>query len=193
MPYKVSFDPKTTLVTGYYDLSLNYNNIPENIIVITDEQYKNIEDINNMCIINGVLQVFIKSNLAILQESIAQKLLLLKSYYYSDATWTISVVQDKNSLNSKTCDWWQSICNSIVSANITASFSLYAPNGNPFKVDVTPVIAQKILISQLQIRQSLSDVYQQCITDINKFDNILDIENYDYNANFKKINKIITL
>jgi len=55
---KVNYDPKTTLVTGYYPDFINYTSIPEPYIEIPDEIHQAILA-RRMCVVDGILKEYV--------------------------------------------------------------------------------------------------------------------------------------
>lgn len=75
MTFKVNYDEKSNLVLGYYPNSINYNFIPEPWIEIEDEEQDNTQQ---MCVINGKYQVYVKPLAQQLLEAKERKIEELK-------------------------------------------------------------------------------------------------------------------
>jgi len=81
MTYKINYDPQTTLVLGKYPTKL-YGNEPKPNIEISDAEYKKIFGdglFQTPCVIDGVIQEFVRPNSEILQEAKTLKLSQLES------------------------------------------------------------------------------------------------------------------
>ena len=78
MTVKVTYDVKTTLVTGYYPDLIKYRSIPEPWIEITDEEYKKFLG-KKMCVINNIYKEYTKPLEQRIQNAKELKILQLVS------------------------------------------------------------------------------------------------------------------
>lgn len=73
---KVNYDPETTLVKGYYFDSVKYKSIPDPFIEIEETDQNTTGE--QMCVIDGVYQEYIKPDSVLLQESKNSKITEIK-------------------------------------------------------------------------------------------------------------------
>lgn len=106
---KVNYDTQTTLVTGYYPDSINYNSIPEPFIEIENEAQDNSK---TMCVIGGEYQEYVKPDSKLLEESKDLKLSQITpardAFMYADIEYGSSIFTNSqvagNNLTSEIAD-----------------------------------------------------------------------------------------
>jgi hypothetical protein len=95
MTVKVNYDTETTLVKGYYPDAINYSLIPEPYIEISDEKHQEALG-EQMCVVNGVCQEYVKPFDVQLQEAKASKIAQCKTYLIS-TDWQVIRLSDPSS------------------------------------------------------------------------------------------------
>jgi hypothetical protein len=110
---KVNYDPKTTLVKGYYPDSINYNSIPKPFIEIEENEQDNSKQ---MCVIDGIYQEYVKPIEQQFQEAKTSKIYETKNACESFRTTPLTVDNKiyKATDNAK-LKFWSLVNGSLVS------------------------------------------------------------------------------
>lgn len=95
MIVKVNYDTETTLVKGYYPDAINYASIPEPYIEISDEKHQEALG-EQMCVVDGVFQQYVKPINVQLQEAKASKIAQCKAYLIN-TDWQVIRLSDPTS------------------------------------------------------------------------------------------------
>jgi len=95
MTVKVNYDIKTTVVKGYYPDWINYTSISEPYIEISDEEHQKALG-KQMCVVDGVIQQYIKPDSEKLIEEKATKTAECQAYL-QQTDWYITRMSDPSS------------------------------------------------------------------------------------------------
>jgi hypothetical protein len=194
---KVRFDAQTKKInSGVFSLELNYTyNIEynemlknKNYIEVSKEQSDLLKSNNEkgieMCVIDGKIQEYVELLEVKLENAKAKKIAELKTIYSNDKTWECTLKNTTNSI-TKTKQWF------VVNLSLSMEFE------TDQKTIITLALTQDKYFMILNLLSAFGtkvfNVNKDLQTRINLATKVLDIDAINIEAEFAKINKIITV
>lgn len=194
---KLRFDAETKKInSGVFPLKYDYSKNSEyiemikskNYIEVSQEQFdlwnSNNQNGIEMCVIDGKIQEYVELLEVKLEKAKAKKIAELKTIYSSDKTWECTLKNTTNSI-TKTKQWF------VVNLSLSMEFE------TDQKTIITLALTQDKYFGILNLLSAFGtkvfNVNKDLQTRINLATKVLDIDAINIEAEFAKINKIITV
>jgi len=189
---KIRFDKETKIINAYFHCNENWGNRSDyqemikegNFFEASKEQYFLCVSGKEYCYIDGKIQECVIPETVKLEKAKAKKIAELKTIYSSDKTWECTLKNTTNSI-TKTKKWF--------ALNLSPSMEFETDQ----KTIITLALTQDKYFMILNLLSAFGtkvfNVNKDLQTRINLATKVLDIDAINIEAEFAKVNKIITV